>query len=164
MVRRLYLQCYSRALKELELTNTSGKLPLRENEKAARLAAFQFSKPNIQISGEWELSVTLIDEVNTSVKRLCLPYLAWSACTSRGEELAHKPRTHLARETLELRSSPAGTLLAKASDRHNITDLSSDFRVWLAFHCRGTALHLGAALDVESHRNEWILSELAVHT
>ena len=195
IVRRLYLEAYTTVLSELK-SKAEGKDDakhfLPENDKAARLLKLAKDRPGIQTSGEHEPAAKLVDRIFTGVKTLNMPYVPWTLCLSRTEELQGRSKAALAHDSIEVRADASGLLYERPAVKDAPTDLSSDFRVHLALHRRGVAMHLAGAVDFETHRalvdklfkhylevpppgcerislsqmknaDEWIWTELAAH-
>ena len=155
IVRRIYLESYTIVLSELR-SKADGKDDAKhfipENDKAARLTKLAKERPGVQTTGEHEPSSKLVDKIYTGIKTLNLPYVPWAACMSRNEELQGKSKAALTHDCVELRADSSGILYERPASKDTPTDLSSDFRVHLALHRRGVAMHVAGAVDFETHR------------
>ena len=155
IVRRLYLEAYTTVLSESK-SKAEGKDDAKhfipENDKAARLLKLAKDRPGVQTTGEHEPAAKLVDRIFTGVKTLNMPYVAWTLCLSRSEELQGRSKAALARDSIEVRADASGILYERPAVKDAPTDLSSDFRVHLALHRRGVAMHLAGAVDFDTHR------------
>ena len=155
LVRRLYLEAYTTVVSELRNKaegKEDAKHSIPENDKAARLMKLAKERPGIQTAGEHEPAGKLVDRIFTGVKTLNLPYVPWSVCLSRTEELQGKSKAALSHDSIEVKADASGLLYERPAAKEGPTDLSSDFRVHLALHRRGVAMHLAGAVDFDSHR------------
>eukprot|EP00971_Amphidinium_carterae_P223416 4432866-Amphidinium_carterae.1 len=86
------------------------------------------------------------------MKLLQLPYVPWFACTSRAEEVQNLSRSALSHDAVHYLPDDYGVLRERATVRDIRTDLSSDFRAYLALHRRGVAVHVAEIMDFTTQR------------
>eukprot|EP00971_Amphidinium_carterae_P121836 2412708-Amphidinium_carterae.1 len=151
----LYLKCYTTTLHELRVT-TEGKdgegKVLPANEKTVRLRRLSTELPGVQFEGVYEPSARLIDVAYQGVQALAIPYIPWSACTSRIDESKGNQRASLTNEVVQWVADAQGVLREKPHTVKPVADLSSDLKVYMALHRRGIALHVAGAITFTAHR------------
>eukprot|EP00971_Amphidinium_carterae_P352167 6492459-Amphidinium_carterae.1 len=154
-IRKLYLECWTKVVSELRQANdpaqpSSHALP--ENEITTRLLKIAGEMPGIDVSDEWEPSSRLINRLHAGVKQLQLPYVAWNSCTSRSEEVHNLSKAPLSHDAFQWMPDAFGAIRERAPHRELHTDLSTDFRVYLALHRRGVALEVAGVMKFVTHR------------